>query len=331
MIWVSWRRQRAQLITLLGVLLVGAAAVVLLRSNMIGAIESLQLTGCVAQTGPECADADAADRFRAAWTNPLHLGQAAILLLPALIGVFLGAPLFARELEQGTHVLAFTQSVSRTRWMVSKLVVALVPAVVVLIALQHLVSWWLSAAGVLGPRNSGSFHFLNFGVEHVSPVAYAVFAFALGTFVGAVSRRTLVAMTAGLGVFTVARFALSDLVGHLVPPQRVEAALGEDLKVYQDGSLVTGRGWLDTSGRVVPDDRADALNLACKRSVTEAGTAKSQEEYLACLPESGLATTYADFVPESLAWQVHLVDAAIFGGLAVLLLVGTALVLRRQS
>jgi ABC-type transport system involved in multi-copper enzyme maturation permease subunit len=140
MIWVSWRRQRAQLITLLGMLVIGAGAITLLRSTMIDAIDSSQLTQCVTQALQECsAPGEVAKAFREAWSTPFIMGQAAIIGLPALIGVFIGAPLFARELEQGTHVLAFTQSVSRTRWMFSKLVVALVPALIVLIALQSLV------------------------------------------------------------------------------------------------------------------------------------------------------------------------------------------------
>ncbi|PWW62070.1 ABC transporter permease [Actinokineospora spheciospongiae] len=329
MIWVSWRRQRPQLITLLAVLVVGAGAVVLLRSNMVDTINSLQLNGCVTRVGPECLEGGRAADFQEVWTTRLNLGQAAILALPALIGVFIGAPLFARELEQGTHVLAFTQSVSRTRWMSSKLVVALAPALVVLIALQSLVSWWLSAAGLLGPRSSGSFHFLNFGIEHASPVAHALFAFALGTFVGVVSRRTLVAMTVTLSAFTVVRFALSDVVGRLVPTQRLEVAAGESLAESRGGNLAVESGWLDAAGQRVSTDRADALAQACK--TTAAGVRRTQEEWLACLPRSGLAKQYATFVPEGHAWQVHLVDASIFGGLAVLLLAGTAWVLRRQS
>ena len=38
------------------------------------------------------------------------------------IGIFWGAPLVARELETGTFRLAWTQSVTRTRWLVVKLV-----------------------------------------------------------------------------------------------------------------------------------------------------------------------------------------------------------------
>jgi hypothetical protein len=332
MIWVSWRRQRAQLITLLGMLIIGAGAIILLRSNMVGAIDSLQISKCVTQQpGPECSGTEAVTKFKVEWLTPLNLGQGAILSLPALIGVFIGAPLFARELEQGTHVLAFTQSVSRTRWMLSKLVIALAPALVVLIALQQLVSWWLSAAGNMGPRAGGPFYVLNFGIEHVSPVAYALFAFALGAFLGVVSRRTLVAMTVVLGAFVVARFALSALVERLVPTQRVEEAGNKDMAVHNNGSLVIESGWLDAAGQPVPSDRVDAVIQSCKSVPQGQGTPESQQAFLACLPKSGLAKKYADFIPESQAWQVHLADAAVYGGLAVLLLVGTAWVLRRQN
>ena len=44
-------------------------------------------------------------------------------LVPALIGIFWGAPLVARELEAGTFRLAWTQSVTRTRWLAVKIAV----------------------------------------------------------------------------------------------------------------------------------------------------------------------------------------------------------------
>lgn len=329
MIWVSWRRQRLQLIALLGMLVVGAGVITLLRSNMIDDIDSAGLTRCVTRTSAQCLESEQAGLFGGEWYDLLQMGQAVIIFFPVLIGIFIGAPLFARELEQGTHVLAFTQSVSRTRWMLSKLVVALAPALIALIGLQYLVSWWLSAAGLLGPRKSGSFHFLNFGIEHASPVAYALFAFALCAFLGAASRRTLVAMTAGLGAFIVVRFALFGVVHRLVPVERLEAAPDATLGIRQSGHLVIADGWMDMAGREVPSERAQAVIQACKS--TPSGTPNTQEGFLACLPHSGLVKQYVSFIPESHAWQVHLVDASIFGGLAVLLLAGTAWVLRRQS
>lgn len=332
MIWVSWRRQRAQLLTLLGVLVVGAGVIALLRSSMLGDITSARLTDCVKLPLGECAVPEAAKTFQNNWSNTLDMARMVILCAPALIGVFIGAPLFARELEQGTHVLAFTQSVSRTRWMVSKLVIALVPALVVLVVLQVLVSWWVSAAGTLGPLKNGVFSTLNFAIGHVSPVGYALFAFALGTFIGVVSRRTLVAMTAGLAAFVVVRFTLSGVVDRLVPAQHLEVAPDKLLAARDDGSLVIDYGWLDAAGQPIPVDRTRALLDACKTAASGTGSpASEQEMFMACLPKSGLARQYANFIPESQAWQVHLVDASIFGALAVVLLAGTTWALRRQS
>ncbi|MFC3895881.1 ABC transporter permease [Lentzea rhizosphaerae] len=332
MIWVSWRRQRAQLLTLLGLLVVGAGVITLLRSNMLDAIASAQLTDCVTRPLQECtAPTGVIKNFYASWSDTMEKGEMLIIFAPALIGVFIGAPLFARELEQGTHVLAFTQSVSRTRWMASKLVIALVPALVLLAALQSLVTWWLSAAGSLGPLDGSPFSTGIFSISHVSPVAYALFAFALGTFIGVMSRRTLVAMTAGLGAFVAVRFALAGLAYRLLPTQRQEVTPDKELSARTDGSLVMNHGYLDAAGQPVPQDKVTALTEACKTVPQGQGTADTQQQFLECLPKSGLAKSFADYVPESLAWQAHLYDAAIFGVLAVALLAGTTWALRRQS
>jgi hypothetical protein len=40
-----------------------------------------------------------------------------ILLVPLIVGMFWGAPLVSRDLETGTFRLAWTQGVSRTRWL----------------------------------------------------------------------------------------------------------------------------------------------------------------------------------------------------------------------
>ncbi|WP_394618738.1 ABC transporter permease subunit [Lentzea sp. JNUCC 0626] len=327
MMWASFRLQRVQLLTLLGVVVVGTGVLVLLRSTMVDQITSSGLTECVERGGRACASA-AQNEFLDDWSNLFQLARILILVLPIVIGVFVGAPLFAQELEHGTHVLAFTQSVSRTRWMLSKLVVALVPALVVVAALQYLVWWWLDAAGTLGPQINGAWHPVNFAIEHVSPVAYTLFAFAVGAFVGVVSRRTLVAMTTAFGVFVVARLALEGQLNRFVSPERRVAADGLTVDL-RDGALPVGKGWLDAAGLEVPWDRSVTVSDACRAATP--GASQGQEEFLACMRESGLANRYSLVLPESSAWVAHLYDAAIFGGFAVVLLAGTVWALRRQS
>ncbi|HEX7306452.1 ABC transporter permease subunit [Lentzea sp.] len=327
MIWASWRQQRLQLITLLGLVVVSAGVILLLRSSMVGDIAAAGLAPCVAKAVGDCTPPDGAvAAFAEAWGTPFDAGRVLVVLAPALVGVFIGAPLFARELEQGTHVLAFTQSVSRTRWMLSKLLIALVPAMAALVAVQWLVSWWFSAAGTLGPQVNGSYNAINFSIDHVSPAGYALFAFAVSAFLGAVTRRTLVAMTAGLGVFVVARFALSGRVHQVLTAQRQEVTPDKQLTVYDDGSLVISKGWLDAARQTIPNDKVMAFYQTCKDASGE-----SQDAFAQCLSSSGVTARFATFLPRSQAWQVHLVDLAVFGVLAVVLLVGTAWALRRQS
>ena len=63
------------------------------------------------------------------------LSTGIILLAPAVIGLFWGAPLIARELETGTAALAWNQSVTRTRWLAVKLAVGGLTAMAVTEAL----------------------------------------------------------------------------------------------------------------------------------------------------------------------------------------------------
>jgi ABC-type transport system involved in multi-copper enzyme maturation permease subunit len=46
--------------------------------------------------------------------------------LPALLGLTLGGPLVAGEIQQRTNRLAWTQSIARTRWLIIKIAVAAV-------------------------------------------------------------------------------------------------------------------------------------------------------------------------------------------------------------
>jgi hypothetical protein len=124
---------------------------------------------------------------------------------PALAGLFFGAPLIARELETGTFRLAWTQSVTRRRWLAVKL--GLVGLVVVAISglLTWMVDWW---EGPLDSANQSSFDPGNFGFHGCVPIGYAAFAFALGVTTGVFLRRTVAAMGATLVGFVLARLAV---------------------------------------------------------------------------------------------------------------------------
>lgn len=325
MIRVVWRQQRAQLITMLAVFVVGAAALLAVRASMVSYLDGHALGNCVAigiRADGGCGN-DVVQSFQDIWFDRMKVGQLFVLALPVLVGLFDGAPLFARELEQGTHVLAFTQSVSRIRWMSSKIAVAAAPALVVVVALQLLVEWWVGAAGKIGPLASGPYFYATFGTSGLAPVAYTLFAFSLGMFVGAASRRTLVAMTVTLAVTVVLRYALSSLQKFLVPAQRIVSDDPSVSKV-EPGSLTVFGGYLDANGNVVPNANSAVMNCGSKGDAPVTDTAT-------CYRDHGLVKWFADVVPAEAAGTVHLVEAAIYLGLAVVLVLATGWAVRRQA
>jgi hypothetical protein len=146
----------------------------------------------------------------------LQLVAIALVAVPALVGAFWGAPLITREFEHGTHRLAWTQSVSRTRWLAVKLVLVGAASVVATGLLSLMVTWWSSA---MDHASMNRFDTGLFGQRNIAPMGYAAFGFALGVTAGVLIRRTLPAMAATLGVFLGVRLAFTYLVRqHLLPP-----------------------------------------------------------------------------------------------------------------
>ncbi|RJQ82826.1 hypothetical protein D5S17_01040 [Pseudonocardiaceae bacterium YIM PH 21723] len=291
MTWVALRRQRVQLITLLGILVLGSAAILLLRSISGG--------------------------------DMVRLGQIGVMVLPLLIGMFVGAPLFAREFEQGTHVLATSQAQNRTRWALGKIVIATVPAALVVLVLQWLVNDWVLAAGEAGPLHVGPYRGFNFDTSHVAPLSYTLFALALGMFAGALFKRTLVAMATTLGGFVVLRMALADQHHRLVPPERVVTAVAEETLVRPHNDLLlAGAGYLGPQGQPVSAEVEDVVLQAC---LPKGDGAPS------CMIDLGLVSNLAYRIPVTAAGHMHLVEGAIFTGLAALLFTGTLFLLKRQT
>jgi hypothetical protein len=135
--------------------------------------------------------------------------------------VFWGAPLVAGELESGSFRLAWTQDVSRIRWLAVRLAVTGLAAMAVAGLASWLVTWW---AGPLD--RAGMDQFGSFDSRGIVPVAYGAFAFALGALLGALLRKTLPAMAVTFLVFTGVRLTFRLLARpQLLPPMTRALAL----------------------------------------------------------------------------------------------------------
>jgi hypothetical protein len=214
MIWFTWRQYRTQTwITLAA--LVGLLAVLLITHDaIVRAYASAGLDVCQG----DCSAAIEAflDVVRRGVTGPVYNVTAAALYgLPALIGLFWGAPLIARELETGTHRLAWNQSVTRTRWLATKLGIVVATTVVSVGTLSLAVTQW--ATRVDDARRDLTTPLVYAG-RGVVPIGYALLALAIGITAGMLIRRTVPAMAATLGLLLGAALSISLWVrAHLTP------------------------------------------------------------------------------------------------------------------
>jgi hypothetical protein len=203
-----------------GASLLAALAVVLaVTGPRLAAVHDAFVSSC-----GSAASCTANDPVLATYTLLQNLVEAAVMLAPALVGVFWGAPLVAREIETGTFRLAWTQSVSRRRWLATKLGLVGLAA----LALGGLVSlaatWWSSP---INAAQQDRFSPGAFGRGGLVPAGYAAFAFLLGVTAGVILRRTVPAMAVTIAVFLGARLAVQGwLRQHLWPALQKVVPLG---------------------------------------------------------------------------------------------------------
>jgi hypothetical protein len=141
--------------------------------------------------------------------------------VPALLGLFWGAPLLAREFETGTYRLAWTQSVPRHRWLLVRIGIGALATLTLAGLFSLTVTWWYSSRDKIGSNVYDVFD-----RRDIAPIAYALFAFAAGVMFGALIRRTVPAMAATLGLFVFARIAVAIWIRpHLLAAKHVIVTL----------------------------------------------------------------------------------------------------------
>ena len=202
MIVFGWRQFRSQAtVGMIG--LVVLAIVLAVTGPHLVSVYDTALAACRASGGQSTA---CNNPVTATYGGLQIAVMALVLVIPALIGMFWGAPLIAHELETGTFRLAWTQSVSRLRWLWVKLGLVGIASMVTACALSLMVTWWASPLDKASPNR---FSPSNFALHGFVPAGYAGFAFALAATLGLLVRRTLPAMAVTLVGFVGARLAVT--------------------------------------------------------------------------------------------------------------------------
>ena len=213
MIRLTWLQFRAQAVTAAAALAAFAVLLVATGPHLASLYAASGLSGC--QRGCEqLADNFQQGLYGGTYWDLYLTGIVLILLAPAVIGLFWGAPLIARELETGTSALAWNQSITRTRWLAVKLALIGLAAIAVTEGLSLMQAWWAAPIGRAVGQGGNTYLAMNrysslvFATHGITPLGYAAFGFALGVTAGALIRRTVPAMAVTLAIFAAIQVAM---------------------------------------------------------------------------------------------------------------------------
>jgi len=228
----TWLQFRAQAAVAAGALAVFAVILAATGPHLFRLYDTSGVATC--RTPADCASLATSliNRIPGFYGIVYFLGAGILFAVPVVIGTFWGAPLVTREFETGTVRLAWTQGVTRGRWLIAKLAVAGLVAMATAALFSLLLTWWAgpidTAAGL---KEGNSITFIRLGIilfatRDITPIGYAAFAFALGVTAGVLIRRTLPAMAVTLGAFVAVQIAWPIWVrAHLIAPARTIVAL----------------------------------------------------------------------------------------------------------
>lgn len=290
---LAWRRQRTTYLVCLAAAVVFAVYAVVQHHGAVTYIESHRLADCTGSQSPLPDHCAQLATLRRAYAWPLRNVGMVLPALPVLCGVLLGAPLIAQEWESGTYRMVWSQSVSRVRWLVVKLALAVtVTALATGVVAAAVTWWWLPVSPfVQGPAAwYGTVPFLVIGPL---PVALGVLSVLVGAAAGVLLRRTVPAMAVTLGIVGGLYWALDRIRGGLWPVATRDAQGGELPDLLLTRNWTVAGGYRTASGDRLPDDICGIERTA------------------GCLRHLKVTGTWAEFHPPSHFWPLQATSAVL--------------------
>jgi len=311
-IWVAWRRYRLAFAIAVALLIVLA----IWMGFVAHAFESTRgqggescrfnLSGCGFSNGPFSLE------------NQAQIIDVLLLAAPCLFGVVFGVSLVAGELERHTNRLAWTQGVSRMRWLVTQWVVVAIGLVVLTVVLVPFAQWWSShiiiRGSVYSPLGLGRLQPDIYPITGIVPVAYTLFALSLGMVFGAVLRRISWAAVGTIIVYALAAFFIVSSVRPNLDSQVLIRGFGGS-QATLTRALNQGAWQLDFGAKLLPGRH---LPAGASSATELARTCFLQPHVAQCWTSHGLETgTYIQ--PLSHYWPIQFEESAIYVAAAALL------------
>jgi hypothetical protein len=331
MIWLTWRQHRIGLL-IFALLLAGLAALVIgpVHDTYVAyyqVIHGRSIATCALQPTPDAACEALRRDFFDRYLDPGPLPLLLLLILPPLIGMFLGAPLVAGELERGTYRLIWTQGVTRLRWLAVK-VAAQLGILLPVFALLSLLVMWCN-----GPFNSlgGDMGAIPFDFEGIVPLAYVAYALALGIAAGAFLRKTIPAMIVTLLGYLAVRIPIDTWVRPYYLPSlsltwdpystpAPQAPFAAPRGTYNNWNWILYNGWITRAGQPVSmDDFSTCGGRPGPFGHSYSDSGQPGTPYTACTHAQGWLYMIT-WQPHDRFWLFQGIESAIFFGLAAALL-----------
>lgn len=306
LIWLTWRQHRWPIVVsaaLTGVLVV----LMLITASDLSSMAHHCLTAARGQCRRETTE-----------PTPSHTGYLmnTVVFLPVLVAVFWGVPLLAREFEQRTLPLAWSQDVSRVKWLAGKTAV-----MVVLVAAMGTA---LAAASIHlaheyhAYTSASLFEGTQFQAGGWLPLTLGLAWLAVGIAAGAATRRVLVAIAVVGGLWIVRMVGMVQVRAKLMTPVSMikPLALGNPDRSGPPAFTFSNDMSLRTASRVV-----DVHGVTHSQALVMDGWCGSSEDLQTCLNQHGIVGTLVKFQPADRMGTFHLIENGMNLGLFVIALV----------
>lgn len=334
MIRITWIQHRFMVLGTLG-LFGGLAIYMLVTYPAIHSLHALWVTnGCPTRGANLTTCMGVQSRLLGSEIN-LTAVDIVLHVIPVVVGMFLGAPLIAREFESGTYRFTWTQGMPRALWFALKFILLAVVVVVAaclvgLFATSYSVPY--NAVGLMSRWQAGEFD-----VTGLTLGAWTLFALALGVFFGSLTKRIVSAMAvafAAAGAVIIAAYwkldfqllALGAKVMKTVPSGSGYGPLNQfaqpGISKAPLGSCLV-KGWYTNSKGQVLSTHAEKL-LTRTQSFEDGktqGAWLTQHHY----------SYWVSYQPGNRFWMFEGVESVILLALALVLVWGTSLLIRRRA
>jgi len=305
-IWLGWRLQRTETIVTAALLALLAVAFVPEGIHLANLFDQQHVARCINSQTQACsfvvgnftANAGSLQAlFDGGWFN----------LIPGLIGVALAVPVLL-ELENGTVRLAWTQSVTRRRWVTTKLGLAVGTVLLAAAGFSLLFTWYQRPFDQIYGRWD------KFDFDWIVPLGYALFALGLALAIGVLLRRSALTLVIAFAIYVAGRLFVESWLR-----KRFIAPLSSTWGPHSAGPNLS-KAWVisqtpsDRAGRPLPDGAS--VFQECARTGVHGFKGVSQS----CLARHGADFTHAVYQPASRFWEFQGIETALFGGAALLLI-----------